>query len=1079
MPDAKDRIGGSSSFVLGADGYTQSTDLGEQEYVSGMNVVCRGGIAQTRPGTRTLFCLPDGNLQGCTLFTPNNGVAHIVAAVDGKIYVSPAPFTSYRRLWDLQFSATSKYVAFCSTLRSAYYNEAMELQTFDNPYSVLIMQDGVTRAAYWDGSVAAHLNPAKPPYPDQAENIQGYNQTPIGLWMIWSGNRLWVSRENIIIPGDIGDPLTFTEATFLAEVRKWTLSGPCTGMIEVPPDTSGGRGFVAFTEKDGTLFNSYIQDRTQWFSTDNFQNTILPTSGCVAPRSLVTQYGLTWWFGSRGIVNANTALRQNLTSRIDYQDNQMFPSKAYLGPDLSMVCASYYENYLMMSVPSGDVKNRHTWVLDQAPFKGNVNAWVGYWTGWRPVEWCRGIVNGSERVFFASIDYDGRNRMWEAMIEERTDNGCPITCYLQTREHTDNDLSMKRYNWSKFFLSQILGDVDLSVYAASTKGGFQKQKDYHIVADKGQVYADVEYSSVDGPFLVSNRPQTRLIRTPSANGDDECNACGVESTAGNMVDYAFSHLLVWSGQMGVRAYQMWMLESPERNAGDCEEDEVSPRTLNDSGCSGLEVFVDTQVFETFEGTAEGIAVTVDGQEVYVTKTAVSAISAENAQAMAECAVQQSINVLEGDAVNTSCITGDGIVVVPPIVPDAFVLETRESSGTPEVVGYEEYETPSSPPKYYSTETKSGTIYKGTFTTGDCTTTAGTNLTGSDSAPTTLWACPYCVQLTLSWNLSFDPVTQLVTLVLTKAGGREEDAYHNYWVWGVEIGLDLSSDGVNYTTGLNAGNANSWVGDTGSGEGAGFGVHILTVTWYTSSVWTHVRLSYLGKNAGTGASLGFDSPGSPQYIYYGVPAVLIRDDWSTVTAFGGAPADASERYTGFGEFPLSAGGDLDNPADEADYSSWLSTAIDSTIQKTTTASGSCEVDGSGTAKATGSYTTILSDEYTDDDAVAEYLTTAVFGEWHAFNDTYASYESRTSGSTFSYTAQEWRVTSEGNLPMSNYNVLVEYWKRAYGSSGAFVYDSSEIVAAMTDLYGLFQATGSTPVTKGYEMIPVVSNPPYLP
>jgi len=641
MADAKDYLAGSSSLVLGADSYTNPSELLDREYVMGQNVVCRGGIVQTRPGTRSLFCAPRGNFQGVTLFTPQNGVAHLVFAVDGKVYVSAEPFTSYRRLANLQFNPSSKYVAWASCLKSTDYDAEGVIYSLAQPYSVLMMQDGLTRAAYWDGSNSGHLNPAEPPFPDQSDIVPGFTETPVGLWMVWSGNRLWVSRGNQIFASDIGNPLKFTEATYLNEARAFYLSGPCTGFIETPDQ----QGIIAFTENDGTFFQSSIQERASWLSTPDFQKVILPNIGCVAPRSLLTQYGLNWWFASRGFTNLNAALRQNITSRIDYQDNEMFASKAYLSPDLSGICAGYYENYLMVSVPSGDVLNRHTWVLDQAPFEGNVNTWTGFWSGWRPVEWARGIVNGNERVFFGSVDYDGNNRLWEGMLEDRTDNGCPITCYAQLRDHAAGDLDQKRYEWSKFFLSQILGDVRLNVYVASTKGAYQLQKEYKIVATEGQVYADTAYSE-SGPLIAGNRVQTRTIRTPGDPEDNECNSCGVESKEGNMIDYAFSHLLVWSGRMGVRAYQMHMRSSPERDGGECTEDEVGPRVLNDQGCSTISgLYLSEAVFPTFVGTATGSMTLGDGSTVAIQKTVVSGVSQSDADARAQCAVDQMINFL--------------------------------------------------------------------------------------------------------------------------------------------------------------------------------------------------------------------------------------------------------------------------------------------------------------------------------------------------------------------------------------------------------------------------------------------------
>lgn len=655
-PEAIDYKAGSSSLVLGCDSYTQSAELDDREFVMGQNVVCRGGIVQTRPGSGSLFCMPDGNLQGCTLFTPDNGVAHLVFAVDGKVYVSAAPFTSYRRLWNIQFSIVARYVTWATCLKSTDYDANGQPYALENPYSVLVMQDGLSRAAYWDGSASGHLNPS--PAPDVTDVVPGYQETVIGLWMIWAGNRLWVSRGNQVFASDLGNPLKFTEAIYINEGRAFYLSGPCTGFVASPDQ----QGIIAFTENDGTFFQSAIQDRTLWLSTPEFQKIVLPNIGCVAPRSLITQYGLNWWFSARGLTNFNAALRLNITSRIDYQDNQMFASKAYLSPDLSGICASCYENYLFCSVPSADVLNRHTWVLDQAPFDGNVNAWAGFWSGWRPVEWARGLVAGDERVFFASIDYDGKNRMWEAMLPDRTDNGCPITCYAQLRDHAAGNLDLKRYDWSKFFLSQIYGDVDLNVYVASTKGSYQLQKTYHIVATKGQVYADTEYSA-DGNLFVGNRSQTRTIRTPSDPDDNECNACGVESKVGNMIDYAFSHLLVWSGQMGLRAYQVNMRESPERDAGDCEEDEVGPRVLSAAGCSSVEsLYVDGQVFDEYTSTKEGSTTASGDRPVYIQRTKTSPISQANADALAECAVAVTENQFY-DLDVTDGVYGDGEAIV--------------------------------------------------------------------------------------------------------------------------------------------------------------------------------------------------------------------------------------------------------------------------------------------------------------------------------------------------------------------------------------------------------------------------------
>ena len=348
---------GDDSFALGSDSYTNPTKLGPGEYVTGMNVICRGGIAQTRPGSRSLFTMPSGNLQGITLFTPTSGAVSMVFAVNGIIYASSYPFEEYHKIDNIKFDPNSKFIAWANCLQSTYYDSAGVLTFLQNPRSVLIMQDGSTRAAYWNGSESGHLNPT----PSGSETtIEGYDETPVGLWMYWSNNRLWVSRGGQIFASDIGNPLKFADSQFLNEGRAFYLSADCTGIVE----TSDQQGIICFTANSGVFIRSSILDRTQWLSTPGFQQTILPYIGCVAPRSIVYQYGLIWWYSSRGLINQNDALKLNITSRFDVQDNEMAASKAYLNYDLSGVCGATNENFLFHAVPFGSNINTRLHVLD-------------------------------------------------------------------------------------------------------------------------------------------------------------------------------------------------------------------------------------------------------------------------------------------------------------------------------------------------------------------------------------------------------------------------------------------------------------------------------------------------------------------------------------------------------------------------------------------------------------------------------------------------------------------------------------------------------------------------------------------
>ncbi len=593
-------VGGSAYLVNGGDSFTQPMSLEDTEYVMGMNVVNRGGYVRTRPGSRIMANLEGQNAQGGEFFVPINGTPAYMVAMDGKIYVSVSPFRTFVQLTGLQFNPLSRFVCFTSCEQSTDYTNEGQLFFLDTPKTVMIMQDGLTRAAYYDGVTWGHINPT----PSGSDvTVPGMDGTKIGLWSSWSNNRLWVSRGNQIFASDIGNPLKFTEGQYLNEGRAFYLTGACTGIIETPDKD----GILAFTERNGTLLLSSIQDRTKWLDTNGFQKMILPDSGCVAPRSLINQYGLTWWFSSTGLQNINSALNQNITSKIDYQDTEMTASKQNIGPDMTAIASGDFENYLVMSVPSGDPFNRHTWVLDQNPFENSTNSWPGYWTGWRPLQWSKAIIGGRERVFFISRDYDNVNRVWEGFLPDRQDNGCDITCFLQTKQHNFGSLLRKKFFFARAYISQILGNVAFKWLALPEHGSPFEIGSKEIVATRGQVYDNQAYSTAVDPVMFgTNRSQTRTIvseQGPVEGSDDICTTCDVERKDKDNVDFAFGLFMMWSGDMGITAYQVFANRDDEPERGQCEENEDGPRSVNFFGCGERGLFPIGNPFgPTYSGT---------------------------------------------------------------------------------------------------------------------------------------------------------------------------------------------------------------------------------------------------------------------------------------------------------------------------------------------------------------------------------------------------------------------------------------------------------------------------------------------
>jgi hypothetical protein len=388
-------------WSLGCNSVVDPSNVPDGQYQWLVNGTNRGGIPQTRPGFN---CIPIpsgfGVARAMTVFTPLNRVANLVVAVGSSVLYLPYPFTgTFTALPGISFNTTGP-VVFETAVKN--FSEASDgTLTVITPTPILMMSDGQTRTAYWDGTTSRHLDPSQ-------------NETPIGLWMKWVGSRLWIANGSVLRASSVLDPLLFTEEDILAEGGSFSLPGVITG-IGVTPDYSS---LLVCTSSTTTSFQANILDRTQWQTTPGFQKEIFQGIGCVAGKSFVNQWGITWWFAQGGMIGLNQAIQTYQTSRIHYIDQNMLRSKANMSPDISGICCGTFENFLTVSVPSGDIYNAHTWLMDQAPrgsletnpiYSTEVSAWTGIWTGIRPVEWITTTINGRTRCFALSQDYQALN----------------------------------------------------------------------------------------------------------------------------------------------------------------------------------------------------------------------------------------------------------------------------------------------------------------------------------------------------------------------------------------------------------------------------------------------------------------------------------------------------------------------------------------------------------------------------------------------------------------------------------------------------------------------------------------------
>ncbi len=564
-------VNGAAFFVSGMNSSDDPMFLDDRAYFSAMNVVNRGGLAKVRPGYLAMFDLPDGNLQGACYYRPLESAPFIVFAVDGVVYVSKAPFTSYAPLPNIQFFHGAKFIYWQVATKSVEQDADGNITVID-PVRLLVMQDGgYTRAAYWDGSTAQHLDPSQ-------------DETPIGGPMAWSGGRLWVARGNLLFAGDIDDPLKFTETTYLSEGGSFFMVDPIIAMAEIPGLATPQ--LAVFTANSAQLFQSGLRDRTLWKEQTSppFQSNLFPSIGCISHRSLISQYGLLWWFTATGLTNFNAAGQARISSLLAPQDIEMAVSKGNLSPGVERIAAGATENYGLFSVPSGSKWNQHTWVLDKTVLAGlgkePVSTWNSFWTGTFPVEWVSGPVNNVQRLFHVSKDADGKNRLWETFLSDRRDNEEPIRCYVETKTHIDfgekaTGLDLKKFKFAEVTFNEIKGEVTGTIYWSGTHGRYKKISDFVFEAAVGELRDDVDVT--DGVPIFGWSPQSRTIRTPELNplaiDKSTCSSCGIEGKRTDNVDVGFSLLIVWEGRAALRSYRIFADPEQEKNVGNCSINE--------------------------------------------------------------------------------------------------------------------------------------------------------------------------------------------------------------------------------------------------------------------------------------------------------------------------------------------------------------------------------------------------------------------------------------------------------------------------------------------------------------------------
>ena len=613
----------SAGWIHGVNSVRNPWTLPEDQIKWAVNCSIRGGVVQTRPGFSMRLSLPPGNFQGGILFAANkqakasstykttSGVTvsqratiytvdgtesseselpYLVFAVSGKVYYCPFPLSQPVSWLDYQLTGISldpnvERVNFVTATQSAQVSTGSDF-TITPSHRIIVVQDGVRAAGWWDGT----------------DKLGAQNtDIPIGFWMSYSGNRLWVATGNVISASDLGNPLGWTERVSGTGRGDFSVARPVTAMQDYVGQNNDSRLYV-FTDRSTYSLASGILNRSAWVETPNFQNVLFPTIGCIAGKSICFQAGMMWWYSQGGLVSADVAASSYLSSQVLYKDVEMAKAKRLMSENIRNICCTSFENYLLVSIPYLETANSATMVLDYAAAsewnQARNPAWSGVWTGIRPVEWVSGVVSGQPRCFAFSVDYAPTNdgsyvHLWEAFTQHRydtylinnedgtaTDLINRIYCQMETGLLGDG-MDLKQLVYAEVDASQIAGTVDVKVSYRGTKGTYQQILNTRLLAatDEYQYKTSPEVVPIeDLGFL---QTQHRRLITESVQPDSLQKSC--ESNYLLNVDKAFSLLVEWCGGFGVDSIRMFQDPFSDRSTGGVAGPEAQFCVLGEDG----------------------------------------------------------------------------------------------------------------------------------------------------------------------------------------------------------------------------------------------------------------------------------------------------------------------------------------------------------------------------------------------------------------------------------------------------------------------------------------------------------------
>lgn len=556
-------------------------------YVRGWNVVCRGGVIQTRPGTVTLSALPPGRPQALAEFVPlRRGHRQLVAVIEGRVYVLEHPYTRWRMLPNIQLSPRAEVVYHAACVQTTERLADGSIGFLASPRRVLVFQDGLSPAAWYDGY--------------DHGNDRDVDGIPLGTRMAWVENRLWVARNNQVYASDFANPRSFVERYYLGEADSLIYSDEVTAMSATDNAGRGETQLVVWTRSETYLVSAAVP-RTQWPTTANFSRRLFHI-GCVSQRSVIEHEGKLWWMTSDGLTSLDEAAQSMVSSATPVIDRAMAWSKQVIDGRENRAAGACAHGYILMSVGYADPSNTHTWCLDTAVTHGlqspPTQAWASVWTGFKPVEWVVSNDSAQQRVFALCTRDSGENVLIEAFRGGQRDSGQSIECAVELRTYVGPTPDMKEFQFADVQFSEISGVLESAVsWRGLSRGRYRRC--FRAIAKAAQGCFEPGYEVHDDATVEAFGRQTRRYSTeepreiPSTAVDDETDRLG-------QLDVGFSFLVQWCGIAALREFGVVYRPFNERIAGLPPVDETAETVVRwDGSSASREVLAATPGIEIY------------------------------------------------------------------------------------------------------------------------------------------------------------------------------------------------------------------------------------------------------------------------------------------------------------------------------------------------------------------------------------------------------------------------------------------------------------------------------------------------